>query len=35
MLTINQILMFAYDLSKKRTFSNPKTYTANGDLDKR
>ncbi|WP_411895461.1 tyrosine-type recombinase/integrase [Winogradskyella sp. A2] len=43
MFTINQILTFAYeseyesayDLPKKRLFSNPKIYTANGRLKKR
>ncbi len=43
MFTINQFLTFAYeseydsayDLSLKRNFSNPKIYTANGDLKKR
>ncbi|WP_274474604.1 tyrosine-type recombinase/integrase [Mangrovimonas aestuarii] len=43
MFTIEQILTFAYeseyetayDLSLKKNFSNPKIYTANGDLSKR
>lgn len=43
MLTIKRFLTFAYDneyesaydLTQKRTFSNPKIYTANGDLKKR
>jgi hypothetical protein len=39
MSTFNEILTFAYesayDLSKKKLFSNPKIYTANGDLSKR